>query len=53
MNIDQTRVILVPGANIATYEMKRAKQVPIHGKDKKLAFTTVLSGSCNGKVLSV
>ncbi len=53
MNIDQTGVVLVPGANDATYEIKRAKQVAIHGKEEKRAFTAVLSGSCKGKVLSV
>ena len=53
MNVDQTGVILIPGANDATYKIKRAKQVPIHRKDEKHAFTAVLSGSCKGKVLSV
>ena len=53
MNIDQTGVILVPGANDATYERKGAKQIPIHGKDEKRAFTAVLSGSCEGRVLPV
>ncbi len=53
MNIDQTGLFLVPGANDATYEIKRAKQVPIHRKDEKRAFTPVLSGFCKGKVLSV
>ncbi len=50
MNIDQTAVDLVPGANDATYEIKGAKQVPILGKDKKLPFTVILSSSCNSKV---
>ena len=53
MNIDQTGVALVPGANNATYEIKRVKQIPILGKYEKRAFTAVLSGSCKGKVLSV
>lgn len=44
MNIDQTGVVLVLGANDATYEMKGAKQVPIHGKDEKRAFAAVLKG---------
>ncbi len=50
MNIDQTAVDLVPGANDATYEIKRAKQVLIFGKDKKRPFTVILSGSCNSQV---
>ncbi len=50
MNIDQTAVDLVPGANDATYEIKGAKQVPIFGKDKKRLFIVILSGSCKSKV---
>ena len=53
VNIDQTGVILVPGGNDATYERKGAKQIPIHGKDERRAFTAVLSGSCKGRVLPV
>lgn len=32
---------------------KGVKQVLIHGKDEKRAFTAVLSGSCKGKVLPI
>lgn len=53
INMDQTRVVLVPGANNATYEKKGAKQVPIHGKDEKRAFTAVLSVSMSSKVLPI
>lgn len=53
INMDQTGVILVPGANDATYEKKGSKQVPIHGKDEKRAFTAVLSVSMSGHVLPI
>ncbi len=53
MNIDQTGVVLVPGANDATYKIKRAKQVLIHRTDEKSAFIDVLSGFCKDKDFSV
>lgn len=51
--MDQTGVVLVPGANDATYKKKRIKQIPIHGKDEKRAFTAVLSVSMDGRVLPI
>ena len=33
--MDQTGVVLIPGANDHTYEKKGVKQVPIHRKDEK------------------
>lgn len=51
--MDQTGVVLVPGANDHTYEKKRAKQIPIHGKDEKRAFTAVLPGRQTGTVLPI
>lgn len=53
VNINETRVILVSGANNAIYEIKRAKQVLIYGKNEKCTFTSILLGSCKDKVLSV
>lgn len=49
--MDQTGTVLVPGGNDNTYEIKGAKQVPIHGKEGKRAFTAVLSVDLGGKVL--
>ncbi len=53
VNIDQTGVVLVLGANDAIYEIKGVKQIPIHGKEEKHDFTSDLSSSCKVKVLSV
>lgn len=53
MNIDQTGVVFVFRANYTIEKIKRAKQVFIYGKDKKHAFTTILSGFCKGNVLSI
>ena len=53
MNIDQTGVVFFPGANDATYEINGAKQVSIHRKNEKRAFTAVLFGFWKDKVLSV
>lgn len=44
-------MLLVPGGNENTYEVKGAKQVPIHGKEEKRAFTVVLSVDLGGEVL--
>ena len=49
--MDQTGTVLVPGGNDNTYEIKGAKQVPIHGKEGKRAFTAVLSVDLGGEVL--
>lgn len=53
VNMDQTGVILVPGASDATIEKKGEKQIPIHGKDEKRAFTAVLSVTQSGTVLPI
>ncbi len=53
VNVDQTGVLLVPGGQDNTYEVKGAKQVPIHGKEEKKAFTSVLSVDLGGKVLPI
>ena len=53
VNINETRVILVSRANNATYEIKRAKQVLIYGKNEKRTFISILLGSCKDKVLFV
>lgn len=45
INIDQTEVVLVPGANNTTYEKKKEKQIPIYGKNEKQAFTAIFSSS--------
>lgn len=50
-NVDQTGTVLVPGGNNNTYEIKRAKQIPIHGKEEKRVFTAVLSVDLGGEVL--
>ncbi len=53
VNVDQTGVLLVPGGQDNTYEVKRAKQVPIHGKKEKKAFTSALSVDLGGEVLPI
>lgn len=49
--MDQTGVVLVPGGNEKTYEIKGSSQVPLHGKKEKRAFTAVLLISAAGEVL--
>lgn len=49
--MDQTGVILIPGGNKKTYKIKRSRQVPLHDKDEKRAFTAVLLVSTTGEVL--
>ncbi len=49
----KVELCFAPKANDATYEIKRPKQVLIHRKDEKRAFTTVLLGFCKGEVLFV
>ncbi len=51
--MDQTDVLLVPVGQDNTYEVKETKQVPIHGKEEKRAFTSVLSVDLEGKVLPI
>jgi hypothetical protein len=51
VNADQTGVILVPGGTQQTYEEQGVKQVLIHGKEEKRAFTAVLATSLDGSVL--
>jgi hypothetical protein len=51
VNADQTGVILVPGGSQKTYEEQGSRQVLIHGKEEKRAFTTVLATSNDGTVL--
>jgi hypothetical protein len=51
VNCDQTGVVLVPGGSQRTYEEKGAKQVSLHGKEEKRAFTCVLATAMNGTVL--
>lgn len=53
MNINQIKIILIFKANNVIYEIKKAKQVFIHEKIKKCAFTAVLSSFCKSKVLSI
>jgi len=45
VNADQTGVILVPGGTQWTYEEQGVKQVLIHEKEEKRAFTAVLATS--------
>jgi hypothetical protein len=51
VNADQTGVILVPGGSQKTYEEQGSRQVLIHGKEEKRAFTAVLATSNDGTVL--
>ena len=51
MNMDQTGVIFVVDGTDNIYEIKRAKQVLIHEKEEKRAFTTVLSMNFRREVL--
>lgn len=53
VNMNQTRVILILEANDHTNKKKKAKQILIHGKNKKCAFTAVLSTSQTDKVLPI
>ena len=43
----------MPGANNATYEKKRKKQISIHRKYEKWAFTAVFFSSQTGKILPI
>ena len=51
--MDQTGVVLVPGGNKKTYEVKGFHQVLLHGKDEKRAFIAVLSVAATGKILLI
>ncbi len=51
--MDQTGVLLVPGGQDNIYKVKEAKQVPIHGKEEKKAFTSILSVDLRGEVLPI
>ncbi len=53
VDMDQTGVLLVPSGSDNTYKVKGAKQVPIHGKEEKRAFTTVLSVDLGSEVLPI
>ncbi len=53
VKMDQTSVLLVPGGQDNTYEIKGAKQVLIHGKEEKRALTTVLFIDLKGQVLPI
>lgn len=53
VNINQTGMVFVSKANDAIYEIKRAKQVFIYGKDKKRVFIAVLLDFYEDKVLFV
>lgn len=52
VNADQTGIVLVPGGDDPTYEPKGSKQVLIHGKDEKRAFTCVTSVTGTAQVLA-
>lgn len=49
--MNQTGVVLVPGRNEKTYEIKGSSQVPLHEKNEKRAFTAVLLVSTTEEVL--
>lgn len=50
INMDQTGIILIPGAD-STYHEKGAKQVHILGKTEKRAYTLAVASSCDGDIL--
>lgn len=51
VNLDQTGVLLNPTGDMYTYEEKGSKQVGLHGKDEKRAFTSLLSMTAEGDLL--
>jgi len=51
VSADQTGVILVPGGTQQAYEEQGVKQVLIHEKEEKQAFTAVLATYLDGTVL--
>lgn len=51
VNLDQTGVLLNPSGDMYTYEEKGSKQVGLHGKDEKRAFTSLLSITAEGEML--
>lgn len=50
INMDQTGVILIPGAGL-TYHEKKAKQVHVLGKDEKRAYILTVASSYKGDLL--
>ena len=50
INMDQTGIVLIPGAN-STFETKKAKQVHLLGKNEKQAFTFAITSSCERDLL--
>ncbi len=53
VNIDQTKVHLVPTRGDQTWERKEAKHIQVLGIENKRQITIVVSSSANGSMLSL
>lgn len=53
VNLDQTGITLNPSGDmpVYTYDVKGVKQVSLHGKDEKRAFTSLPAITLEGELL--